>query len=321
MWVYSIFGFCGGCWLFRLIRWEEYQVVGGWQVVVGEEFFRLFQDLLAKERVPEKVRPYYHKHLERWGLAFRRRPVGLAKQDFLDEYLIQLSHTAGVRTIEVRQTAEVVRLAHEVLLREDWARLVDWNGYRAVYRRDSFESQGEVVAETLDKLRDVWAAKGFPEENVDSLAALVRRLREGNYALRTEENYLQWVVRLMIHAECEVGLPGVAEAERFLSNLAVEGGVVMGTQKQALNALVFYLKRVRGFQQVDLRNFRKAKESQKLPVVLSKVEVQRLLETAEAEGRRGGLMQTEWAPMLQVMYASGLRVMECARLRVKRHRF
>ncbi len=281
-----------------------------------EEFFRLFQDLLAKERVPEKVRPYYHKHLERWGLAFRRRPVGLAKQDFLDEYLIQLSHTAGVRTIEVRQTAEVVRLAHEVLLREDWARLVDWNGYRAVYRRDSFESQGEVVAETLDKLRDVWAAKGFPEENVDSLAALVRRLREGNYALRTEENYLQWVVRLMIHAECEVGLPGVAEAERFLSNLAVEGGVVMGTQKQALNALVFYLKRVRGFQQVDLRNFRKAKESQKLPVVLSKVEVQRLLETAEAEGRRGGLMQT-YALMLQVMYASGLRVMECARLRVK----
>lgn len=281
-----------------------------------DAFLRGFHELLAKERVPEKARPYYLRHLERWGVAFRQRPAGVSKQDFLDGYLNKLSHTAGIEPFMVYQTAEVVRLAHEVLLGEEWARLVDWEGYRVEYRGERFDVQGEVVAEALDKLRDGWAAMGFSGEKVDSLAALVRVMREGNYALRTEENYLQWVVRLMAHGVREGALPGVSEAEEFLSDLAVKGGVVMGTQKQALNAMAFYLRRVRGFEKVDLRNFRKARESQKLPVVLSKAEVLRLLDAAEEEARRGGLART-YALMLQVMYASGLRVMECVRLRVK----
>eukprot|EP00903_Cladosiphon_okamuranus_P003934 g3932.t1 len=204
----------------------------------------------------------------------------------------------------------------DVLLGEDWARRVDWEGLRSKYKGDSFEEAGEVVLETLDKLRDIWATIGFPEEKVDSLTSMVRMMREGNYALRTEENYVQWVVRLMAHGDVTSGVPGLTEAEAFLSDLAVSGGVVAATQKQALNALVFYLKRVRRLENVDLRNFRKARESKRLPVVLSKAEILRLLDAATEEGRRGGLART-YALMLQVMYASGLRVMECVRLRVK----
>jgi integron integrase len=240
----------------------------------------------------------------------------MSKKDFLEGYLERLGHTAGVVPFVVYQTAEAIRLAHEVLLGEDWARSVDWEGYRAEYSGDRFDVPGEVVAETLDRLRDGWAAAGFPEERVESLAGLVRIMREGNYALRTEENYLQWVVRLMLHGGRGDGIPGVAEAEAFLSDLAVRSGVVAATQKQALSALVFYLRRVRGLENVDLRNFRKARDSQRLPVVLGKGEVSRLLDAAEEEGRRGGLAGT-YALMLRVMYASGLRVMECVRLRVK----
>jgi integron integrase len=292
-----------------------------------EDFIRRFGDLLGRERIPEMARPYYIRHLERWGTAVRHRPAGVDKKDFLEGYLTKLSHTAGVEPFVVYQTAEAVRLAHEVLLGEDWTRRVDWEGLRAEYRGDHFDVQGEVVAESLERLRDVWAGMGFSGEQAESLAALVRVMREGNYALRTEENYLQWAVRLMTHggsgkkppertALHDGGLPGEAEAEAFLSDRAVRGGVVMGTQKQALNAMVFYLRRVRGFENVDLRNFRKAKESQRLPVVLSKAEVLRLLDAADGEARRGGLART-YALMLQLMYASGLRVMECVRLRVK----
>ncbi|MFD2258142.1 hypothetical protein ACFSSA_15785 [Luteolibacter algae] len=176
-----------------------------------DEFLRDFQDLLVRERVPEKSRPYYLRHLERWGVAFRQRPAGISKKDFLEEYLNKLSHTAGTEPFVVYQTAEAVRMAHEVLLGEEWAHLVDWEGYRV----DRFEVPGELIVETLDKLRDVWAAMGFSGDKVDSLTALVRVMREGNYALRTEENYLQWVVRLMTHGKREDGLPGVAEAEVF----------------------------------------------------------------------------------------------------------
>ena len=195
-----------------------------------DEFSRCFKDLLIKERVPERAQPYYLRHLERWGVAFRQRPAGVSQQEFLEGYLNKLSHTDGVEPFMVHQTAEVVRLAHEVLLGEEWARLVDWEGYRVEYRGDGFDVPGEVVMDTLEKLRDVWMEMGFSEEKVESLAAMVRVLREGNYALRTEENYLQWVVRLMVHGGGKEGLPGVAEAEEFLSDLAVKGGVVMGNR-------------------------------------------------------------------------------------------
>lgn len=280
------------------------------------DFLRNFNDLLNREGIPEKARLYYVRHLERWGVAVRQRPVEMGKGDFLEGYLSKLSHTREAGSFVVYQTIRAVRLAHEVLLGEEWARLVNWERLSAEYEVDRFEERGEAVAESLDRLRDTWATLGFSEERVDSLAAMVRVMREGNYALRTEENYLQWVVRLMVHVKRGSDLPGVSEAENFLSDLAVKSGVVMGTQKQALNALAFYLKRVRGFEKVDLRNFRKARESQKLPVVLSKAEVLRLLGAADEDGRRGGLGRI-YALMLQVMYASGLRVMECVRLRVK----
>ncbi len=96
------------------------------------DFNRRFGDLLNSERIPEKARPYYIRHLERWGSAVRHRPAGVDKKDFLEGYLRKLSHTAGVEPFVVYQTAEAVRLAHEVLLGEDWARRVDWEGLRAV---------------------------------------------------------------------------------------------------------------------------------------------------------------------------------------------
>lgn len=185
-----------------------------------EAFLGIFRDLLEKERVAEKARAYYVRHLERWGGAFRQRPAGMAKKDFLEGYLRELSHTAGVEPFMVYQAVEAVRLAHEVLLGEEWAQEVDWEGLRSEYRTDRFEVQGEVVAETLDKLRDGWKAAGFSEEKVESLAALVRVMREGNYALRTEESYLQWVVRLMSRGGREGGLLGCAGGMACFTDIA-----------------------------------------------------------------------------------------------------
>jgi len=93
-----------------------------------EDFSRRFIDLLERERVPAKARQYYVRHLERWGSAFRQRPAEVDKKDFLEGHLRKLSHTAGVESFLVYQTADAVRLAHEVLLGEEWARRVDWVG-------------------------------------------------------------------------------------------------------------------------------------------------------------------------------------------------
>ncbi|MCH7228547.1 hypothetical protein MLD59_20570, partial [Verrucomicrobiaceae bacterium E54] len=72
------------------------------------------------ERVAERARPYYLKHLERWGAALRARPSETSKQDFLEGYFEKLIHTEGVQAFQARQVLEAIRLAHEVLLNEEW---------------------------------------------------------------------------------------------------------------------------------------------------------------------------------------------------------
>ena len=62
-----------------------------------EEFSRQFMGLLVREGVSERARPYYMRHLERWGAAMRRRPAGMGRKDFLEGYLKELVHTKGKR--------------------------------------------------------------------------------------------------------------------------------------------------------------------------------------------------------------------------------
>jgi integrase len=100
---------------------------------------------------------------------------------------------------------------------------------------------------------------------------------------------------------------GEAEVVASLSSLAVDGGVAASTQNQALSALVFLYGDVLNVELDWLQGLVRAKRPERLPVVLTQDEVRRLL--AELRG-------TEWL-MASLTYGAGLRVLECAELRVK----
>lgn len=137
----------------------------------------------------------------------------------------------------------------------------------------------------------------------------VRRcLRVKHYSFRTEHVYLGWIRRFILANDKrhprELGGP---EVERFLSRLAVEGNVSPSTQNQALSALLFLYRQVLGVDLPWLDGVVRAKRPTRLPTVLSRDEVQRLL--AAMEGR-------PWL-VASLLYGTGLRLMECLRLRVK----
>jgi integron integrase len=100
---------------------------------------------------------------------------------------------------------------------------------------------------------------------------------------------------------------GAAEVEGFLSTLAVEGRVAAGTQNQALSALLFLYKEVLSVELPWLETVVRAKRPQRVPVVLSRDEVNRLL----------AMMDGRFDLMASLLYGSGMRLMECVRLRVK----
>lgn len=135
-----------------------------------------------------------------------------------------------------------------------------------------------------------------------------RRLRLKHYSLRTEQAYLYWI-RRYIRAN---GLRhpremGGAEVERFLSDLARRDRVASSTQNQALSALLFLYREVLAQELPWMENVVRAKRTPRLPVVLSKAETLALLRNLY--GRE--------ALMAGLLYGSGLRLMECLRLRVK----
>lgn len=134
------------------------------------------------------------------------------------------------------------------------------------------------------------------------------RLRLKHYSRRTEQAYAGWIRRFILaNGKRHPREMGRAEVETFLSRLANQRRVAAGTQNQALAALLFLYREVLEQDLPWLDGVVRAKRSQRLPVVLSREEIRRLLE--QLEGR-------DWL-MAGLLYGSGMRLMECIRLRVK----
>jgi integron integrase len=148
-------------------------------------------------------------------------------------------------------------------------------------------------------------ADAQPPRLLDRVRAAAR-LR--HLSRRTEKAYVGWVRRFVLfHGKRHPAAMGPAEITAFLSSLATEGRVAASTQNQALGALLFLYRGVLERDVPWLDGLVRARRPASLPVVLSREEV------------RGVLHEMHGTPRLMavVLYGAGLRLLECARLRVK----
>lgn len=135
-----------------------------------------------------------------------------------------------------------------------------------------------------------------------------QRLRVKHYSLRTEQAYVVWIRRFILaNDKRHPRQLGGVEVERFLTRLATESNVAAGTQNQALAALLFLYREVLGIHLPWMESVVRAKRPQRTPVVLSREEVARLLAMLDGQ---------TWL-MAALLYGTGMRLMECLRLRVK----
>ena len=135
------------------------------------------------------------------------------------------------------------------------------------------------------------------------------RIRYLHYSIRTEEAYVHWVrafVRFHGSRQHPVEM-GAVEVEAFLSWLANERKVSVSTHKQALSALVFLYEKVLGLDLPWLAQIGRPKRQARLPEVLTPQEVACLLNHVDAEHR----------VFAELLYGTGMRLMEGLRLRVK----
>jgi integrase len=140
------------------------------------------------------------------------------------------------------------------------------------------------------------------------LDQVCHKLRAKHYSIRTEEAYVGWIRRfILFHGKRHPREMGEKEISAFLTHLAVQGKVSASTQNQALCALIFLYGEIPEQAPDKFQDVVWAKKPTKLPVVLTREEVQAVLARMDGTCRL----------MASLLYGSGLRLMECLRLRVK----
>ena len=133
-------------------------------------------------------------------------------------------------------------------------------------------------------------------------------IRLKGYSIRTEQAYTSWIRRFIIfHNKRHPQDMGKAEIEAFLSYLAIDRHVAASTQNQAFNALLFLYRSVLEIDFPENINAFRSKRPVRLPTVLTHSEAVKII----------SVMTGPQQLMTKILYGSGLRAIECIRLRVK----
>ncbi len=149
------------------------------------------------------------------------------------------------------------------------------------------------------------ASVGHKPKLLDQVRNIIRRK---HYSIRTEQAYVDWIKRFIIyHNKCHPAEMAEEEVAQFLTHLARDLNVAASTQNQALSALLFLYKEVFKQEIGWLEKVERVRRPAKLPVVLTRSEVKEIFAHLHGTPKL----------MAGLLYGSGLRLMECVRLRVK----
>ena len=276
-----------------------------------DRFWHNYLFLLEKNAVPEKSRRWYRRHLEEYIAAHPGVKLQSHKPHFIDDYLNAKGRLKHLQEWQFRQIADALRLAFCHLISTDWSSTYDWYRWRAFARelepdhpsllRDANPS---VLVAASNNPLILRFRKDYPDEHM----AFIKTIRIRRMAAKTETTYLHWLVRFFqFHHWNNIPDLGEQAISAYLGYLAVERKISESTQKLALNSLVFFYREVLGRNIEGIEKFTRATRPRRLPTVLSQDEVRLLL----------GAMTGRAKLMASLMYGTGMRVMECVRLRVQ----
>lgn len=266
-----------------------------------EVFWADFAACLVREGIGKAQVTWYLGWARRFAARMQAVPVREHSAEYVSRFLQGLSQCSKVQPWQVTQADEALRLFYQKYLGCIWAQT--WVGWAVAE-----EARGREAA-AVDPLLDEGPICG-PQR--DALNAVLERLRAEirlrQYSRRTEKSYLDWARRFSaFHQGRDPAAMGGAEVKAYLEYLVMRRNVAASTQNQALNALVFLYQQVLQQPLGELGEFLRAKKPKRLPTVLTRVEVEGLLAGLQGVAKI----------MAGLLYGSGLRVMECLRLRVK----
>ncbi|WP_394708534.1 integron integrase [uncultured Desulfuromusa sp.] len=280
-----------------------------------ERFWDRFIALVHKRGVNKPFDRWYVIRAEEYIKAHPDKRLQDHDRNDVERWLMVLGRENSLKSWQFRQAVHAMQILFCEMVQPVWATDIDWDHWKDA-ARDLEPDHATIGREGTNLPRSSTTASATEQSTLQEtrekhsqlMKKLIAGLRMGHYAYRTEQSYSDWVCRFLAYFPGKDPLQmGNREVFSFLEYLALQRKVASSTQNQALNALVFLYEKVLEQPLGELGPFARAKRPRRLPVVLSRDEVRRLL--AEMDGTFG--------LMAQLMYGTGMRLMEVVRLRVK----
>lgn len=243
-----------------------------------------FQDFLSSRRLAPKKNISYYAYWVSKFLDFSNHNQEMPLNTRRKQFLNLLKNQKDIKDWQVRQAENALLL----------------------YFDNFFKRDKDVKTSGL-------SAKSKPNLNITPLTTkVIEAIRIKHYSYRTERSYVDWVKRFCNYLSQSKGISNLdkvnsTDLRDFLSYLAINKRVSSSTQNQAFNALLFLFREVLDIEVKGVDKVVRAKRGLKLPVVLTIEEVEQLLKHLEGKALL----------IAQLLYGSGLRLMELARLRVQ----
>lgn len=236
-------------------------------------------------------------------------PLQNHSKEMVESWFNELGRQSRLNEWQLKQCVQSVQLLLKVAKANAYSD-IDWDYWLSSWAQ--LEEQHATIGRSNSPVMPDLGNETTPDKQAAPASQLIKKLvlaiRSQQLAYRTEQSYCDWVKRYSRF--CASHRLNVKEAEsvrRFLDYLVVVRQVSSSTQNQALNALVYLFRKVFESELGDLGEFTYSKRPRRLPVVLTRSEIKLLLD--QLSGKKG--------MMASLLYGTGIRLMECLRLRVK----
>jgi integron integrase len=271
-------------------------------------FWTRYVAYLKKRSVPRGALPWYRRHVEAFIDAHPEARLRDITPEQVERYLAAAGRNGRVQDWQLMHVVDALRHLFCGIVGSRWCDDFDWQRWSSGFA--SLPPDHPTVARDHDVVSGPSpAAVGRDARETETVRRrFVAAIRVAHYSIRTEQTYWAWIARFFrFHGDVAFDDLSSAHVTTFLEHLAVNRNVAANTQNLALNAIVFLFRHVFERPLEDADGFTRARPARRLPVVLTPDEVREVL------GRMSGLHRD----MAALLYGTGMRLMECIRLRVQ----
>ncbi len=281
-----------------------------------EKFIRKTKDYGVK---PAAAR-WYVRDAELYIKAYANTKLSQHEPHFVEQYLERKGRNTRLESWQFIQVITAIKIIFTKMVHVSWAEDFPWEQWvaQAEKRPNANSNKVKVLSKSeLAYLKENLEIKSQSSKGIFNqvytlyphhIENIIKCIRINHYSKRTEQTYLHWFLRYVVFHNCKD--PATLtdnEIATYLEYLVLKRKVSSSTQGLALNAIIFFYKRVIEREVNEDIQFFRSKKPKRLPVVLSKSEVSLLLKE---------INKPAWQLMAYLLYGCGMRLMEAVRLRI-----